>query len=262
MLFTFRQFGLKPPLVLIHGSEGGVAELQTIADHIDSDRPIYGIQSQACDKTEPPILSIEDLAFYYIREMDNAGILGPIALLGYSFGGLVAFEIARQLQSRFRPGVFLGLLDTWLPAYLSGFTQPAPAEKTRRRSRNIQRHLRNFVLGPERRRYFRETVISKIRVKAYGWLTARNQLIPSWFRNLNDLNLFAGRNYRPQPYDGDLVLFLADDEYRDERYSRDLGWGCVTGSNMRFVTVPGNHRSLVHANAIQVAQIISETLAD
>jgi thioesterase domain-containing protein len=215
------------------------------------------------DRSQYPILRLEDLASQYIREIDGAGIEGPLLLLGYSFGGLVAFEIAQQLSRQARPVGFVGMLDTWLPSYLNdGKHQSSTFENVERKWRNIHRHLRNLIGGPERRRYFRETVTSKLRVVAYCRLLDRGKTIPSWFRDVNDLNIMAASKYRPSTCVTRLVLYVAAEEHRDERFGRDLGWGSVAGDNIELVTLPGNHRNLGQGNSEEVARIIFSALPD
>jgi aspartate racemase len=262
MLVALRKKGSKAALVLIHGSDGEISGPWSIAQHIERDRPIYGIRSQAFDRDRSPILSMEDLASHYIREIDEAGIDGSILLLGYSFGGLLAFEIAQQLSSQSKPVAFLGLLDSWLPSYLSpGSLQTSGPPKLIRKGQNLRRHLRNFIAGPDRRRYFRETVTSKLRVKVYQRLIDNGRAIPAWLRDVNDLNLVAGLRYKPRSFAGRIVLFVATHEHRDSRFGRELGWESV-GNDIELIPLPGNHRDLVLGNAREVAGIISGKLPD
>jgi acetoacetyl-CoA synthetase len=234
-----------------------------MAQNIDSDRPVYGIRSQAFENSKSPVLSLEDLASHYLREIDDAEIKGPLAILGYSFGGLVAFEIARQLLIRGAPAAFVGLLDTWLPWHLTAATaQSHSSGGTTRRWHRILRHVHTFAVGPDSLRYFRETVISKVRVMAYSRIVSSGRTIPSWFRDVNDLNLMVASRYAPLPYSGSLVLFVAKDELRDRRLGRLLGWQSVAINDIMLIELPGNHRNLVSGNAREVAKSIARVLPD
>src|SRR5208283_2392385 len=98
--------GSKPPLYLIHGVGGKVLGFSDLIRHLDSDQPVYGVE-YVIDVSKPVMLSLEELAAHYIEEIRASRVHGPYCLLGYSFGGILAFEMARQLQAG---GLEVGLL--------------------------------------------------------------------------------------------------------------------------------------------------------
>ena len=59
---------------------------------------------------------VEDIAAHYCRQISAATLEGPYVLCGFSFGGLVAFETARQLYERDRASTLLFLVEPSLPA--------------------------------------------------------------------------------------------------------------------------------------------------
>jgi thioesterase domain-containing protein/acyl carrier protein len=105
--------GHRPPFFCVHGLGGAVLRFQELARHMAPDQPFYGIQPQGIDGGMPFLDSVEQMASCYIREMRKLQLEGPYFIGGYSFGGLVAFEMARQLRAGGQEVAFLGLVDTY-----------------------------------------------------------------------------------------------------------------------------------------------------
>jgi thioesterase domain-containing protein len=260
MIVPFKTSGTKPPLFLVHGSDGSVEPFIALSRCFDDDQPIYGI-AQAPLGERSAVLSLEDMAANYLCEIQNLRFQGSCGLLGYSFGGLIAFEMASQLRRAGRPVAFLGMLDTWLPIYLSRATSfEHPRDKLVRKMSNIQLHLRSVLFGPQRIRWFRETVVSKFLVRLYASRVRRGLAIPEWVRNHNDLNIFVGSKYQPVDYSGPIILMCAKDENRDKRWDRDLGWRQVAKGGLEIRQLPGKHRNLVSDNPSMIADIVAEYL--
>jgi aspartate racemase len=105
--------GTRPPFFCVHGLGGAVLRFQELARHMAPDQPFYGIQPQGINGEMPVLSSVEQMAARYIGEMRKFQPEGPYYIGGYSFGGLVAFEMARQLQGDGQEIGLLALLDTY-----------------------------------------------------------------------------------------------------------------------------------------------------
>lgn len=112
---------LKPgrgtPLFFIHGVGGGVMELFSICRRMSWPGPVIGIQARGLEGCDLPHNSVEEMADEYIRAIRNQQPDGPYFLCGYSFGGLVAFEVAQRLNSNAAEVAFVGLLATLPPGH-------------------------------------------------------------------------------------------------------------------------------------------------
>lgn len=84
----------KTPWFFIHPIEGKVEPLKFIADSMDTDEDIWGLQ---CTE-DVPLNSVEELAELYIKEIQKVQKKGPYKILGYSFGCIIAYEMASQLE--------------------------------------------------------------------------------------------------------------------------------------------------------------------
>jgi amino acid adenylation domain-containing protein len=105
--------GSRPPFFCVHGAAGQVLCFRALAQGLRPDQPFYGLQAI---ESEGAPARVEDLAGRYITEIRSVQPHGPYCLGGYSFGGVVAFEIARQLQDEGEEVALLALLDAGAPS--------------------------------------------------------------------------------------------------------------------------------------------------
>ena len=101
-----------PSVFFIHGLGGNVAELFPMARRMTYPGAVIGIQARGLTGEEPPHASVEAMAEEYLREVKTFQPKGPYYLCGYSFGGLVAFEMARRLWESGDEIGLVGLFDT------------------------------------------------------------------------------------------------------------------------------------------------------
>ncbi|MBF0233315.1 MAG: amino acid adenylation domain-containing protein, partial [Desulfamplus sp.] len=110
--------GNLPPFFCIPGAGGNVVYLHDLAKAMKiSLRPFYGLQPPGLDGTTQPHADVESLAAHYISAIKEIQPDGPYFLGGHSFGGLVAFEMARQLFENGESIAKLVLIDTPAPKF-------------------------------------------------------------------------------------------------------------------------------------------------
>jgi thioesterase domain-containing protein len=110
-LVPIRPAGGRPPLYCVHPIGGSVACYLPLARALDEDQPVFGLQAVGLSGQGSAPDRVEALAAAYIGEIVEARGVRPFALVGYSFGGVVAFEMARQWRERFGTTPFLVLVD-------------------------------------------------------------------------------------------------------------------------------------------------------
>lgn len=243
------------------GSDGDAAVFAALAPWLPRALSAYGIMLTQMH-AKSPRLSVEEIAGECVRAIRSRPRAGPIHLMGYSFGGLLAYELAIQLSRAGHVIGFLGMVDTGLLVQLGRVTaRESAAAKVKRKSQTWLRHARTMLTGPARGRWFRETVISKLFTKGYAYLAARGRVIPQWLRNVNDLNLFASTRYQPPPFSGTVVLIRARDELRDKRWTLDLGWHSIPTGPLLIRELPGTHRDLLRTESALLGAVVSEYLA-
>ena len=106
-LVPIQPTGSRPPFFCVHGTEGAVSIYQDLARHLSPDQPFYGLQSQGLDGKLPPLTTIENMAALYLKEIRKLQPKGPYFVGGHSMGGIIALEMAQQLQ---RNGEIVGLV--------------------------------------------------------------------------------------------------------------------------------------------------------
>jgi thioesterase domain-containing protein len=96
-LICMRAEGDKTPFFCVHALLGSTFHYFALANLLDKDQPFYALQAPGLDGVQQPLNRISEFASYYIGYIREVQPKGPYKIGGYSFGGLVAFEIARQL---------------------------------------------------------------------------------------------------------------------------------------------------------------------
>ena len=103
-----------PPVFFIHGVGGNVVEILPTARRMAYPGAVIGIRARGLARGEVPHTSVEAMAADYLKEIKARQPNGPYYLCGYSFGGLVAFEIARRLSESGDEVGLVGLFDTMM----------------------------------------------------------------------------------------------------------------------------------------------------
>jgi amino acid adenylation domain-containing protein len=235
-LVAIRAEGARPPLICVHPVGGNVLCYLELARHLDPDQPVFGLQHVPRSRGA---LTLEERAALYVDAIRKAWPEGRYRLVGWSLGGVIAYEMARQLGPE--QVDLLALLDPSVPGADLTAVAPGPelfardlAALSGARDR-FQEDLRS--LGAE------ETLVLLLeRARGAGLvppdldLPRLRELYEVFRENLEDL---AG--YAPQPYPGSLVLLLPEDRPEGQPA---FDWGClVTRAEVR--QVPGSHYTLL-----------------
>jgi thioesterase domain-containing protein/acyl carrier protein len=99
-LVSLQPDGSRPPLFLVHSASGNAMSYVALARRLGREQPVYGLQSKGLDPDRKPTARLEDMASEYLEELLAAQPDGPYHLGGWSMGGVIAFEMARQLAAQ------------------------------------------------------------------------------------------------------------------------------------------------------------------
>jgi thioesterase domain-containing protein len=115
-LVAIQPRGDRPALFCVHPAGGDVLCFSALSRHLGADQPFYGLQSRGLAAGEEPLATIAAMAAAYRDEIVRAAA-GPYHLAGWSLGGAVAFEVARQLAAAGEEVALLAIVDgtpgTW-----------------------------------------------------------------------------------------------------------------------------------------------------
>lgn len=240
VLATLQRAGHHPPLFCVHGGDGGVIFYRNLLPHFQSDRPLIAIESPGMqDKDATLPTSVEEVARAYLDQIRRRQGAGPYFLAGYSFGGLVAYEMARILQGQGESIAFLGLFDAMNPS--------APLRPYTLLERVARRWKQDAHLDPIHRA--RQFLTQGLRRILRDWSSNR---APKPTQEDTPNTLFADvsityrkilRDYHPLPYAGKITLFRA--AVGDEIYKQpsDYGWRALVES-LEIAVTPGRHLTI------------------
>jgi amino acid adenylation domain-containing protein/non-ribosomal peptide synthase protein (TIGR01720 family) len=126
--------GERPPLLCVHPAGGSSLCYRDLAHALEGGRPVYGLDAQGIAAGEAPLTRMDEIAARSLAALLAAWPAGPYCLLGWSFGGLVAYEMARRLVAAGREVALLAILDAQ-PKILPEPGGPAPDAPFRDRPR-------------------------------------------------------------------------------------------------------------------------------
>lgn len=266
-LVPLRAAGLRPPLFCVHTASGHLLEYRDMVTVLSADQPVYGIRGPDLER-QPEPLTVEGLASEYLGMVRRFQRTGPYQLCGLSFGGLVAYEMARQLAAAGEEVGLVALIDTGNPAY---YRNLSPEKLTHFRRTYLVDRLRKYGRNLARGdlRAFGSDTAQLIRSRARGviWkLSSVAALIgrPAPAFAINNISVFADvrQRYAPEPFAGRLRLFRA--EGRTAEYGDDmtLGWDGLARDGVEVHGVPGTHTSIMAIpNVLQLVEQFEPCLA-
>ena len=272
-LVAIHPHGSRPPLFFIHAIGGGVLGYKALARHLDPDQPLYGFQARGTDGDAEPSTSIAEMAAEYVAEMRALQPTGSYYLAGLSSGGVIAFEMARQLYERGERVALLGVFDTSvkssipdapdpqylrlalrvlsdMPGYLVDYLTQRTMGQRIKSARSLLKVLRRKLVQmlPTNRGGTTSHVTAML---FESWMQDRVTEIPEYLGSVLRAHVAALRDYEPRYYTGDVVVFRATSQRLFSPHYRDLGWGKVA----RRVTVhpvPGNHATFIQEPQVRV----------
>ncbi|MGH9365947.1 MAG: thioesterase domain-containing protein, partial [Thermoanaerobaculia bacterium] len=205
------------------------------------------------DGKREPLTRVEEMAACYIKEIRAVLPEGPFLLGGASFGGRVAFEMARQLHAIGQKVALVALLDAFAP----GSPGSLPKLTVMRRRLTSYRaraafHLRNLLLGPERRKYIwkkSRTLLRRIRNRLwqamYKSYERMARPLPQVLQNVGEAGYLASRRYRPKTYPGQVTLFRAGVRSIGEGTNNEMGWAKLALGGVVIREVAGDHVNML-----------------
>jgi amino acid adenylation domain-containing protein len=242
----------RPPLFLVHPVGGSALVYRELTQHLGPEQPVYGLQAPGLEPGEAPLSTVEAMASLYLAALRGVQPRGPYALAGWSFGGLVAFEMARLLEAEGEETRLI-LLDTEAPGLVAapdlgdvGGLDEATARALFAAEAGISREEAEVLLAE----------------RPAAALLAVFQA-----------NAEAARRYAPGPYGGRLALLRAGELPPDlppaeaaaaaDLVARhpDYGWAARV-REVDLHVLPGSHFTLLREPSVAgLAELLGDLLA-
>jgi len=256
-LYLLRDGDDRPPLLIVSAGNGLILELCDLAQRIGYPGRIWGLQPPGLDGETTPFTSIGDIADYYATAITDAFPDGPCHLLGYSYGGLIAYETARRFAATGRPIGLLGLIDSnvcetywpksvWLQSILTHALQRVAA--TRRKP--IGQALREIGRGIAKLlRYIGDKLGGKTTASVHRSVYYIGGLDPD-FQRVRDCSIVAFEAYRPKPLDLDVTLFKS--ELGDPHACDPVRVWRRLVRRLDVYNVPGSHTTMIREPFVRI----------
>ncbi|MBT3488025.1 MAG: AMP-binding protein, partial [Desulfobacula sp.] len=254
--------GEKTPFFCVHPVGGTVFCYTELASSLGTDKPFYALQSSGMNKGEKLFTTIEDMAAYYIKALYTVCKEGPYNIGGWSMGGLIALEMAQQLQETGQATDLLVLIDSYTPAVI---LEKEPVQKPDQKSNELFMMLQDLegILGktipldPEKLKGRDKDEQLEYALKS----TLEIGVMPPGmdFKQMMRLykiykaNLEAIRYYKPHHYSGRTVLFSSTEKKQLKIKDATQGWKeFISPHNLDIRQIPGNHYTMLQESNVSV----------
>lgn len=247
---------VSPPLFCVHPAGGTVFCYMDLAKQIGGNRPVYGLQANGIDGNRPPHETLAEMASHYARAIGEKFPAGPIHLAGWSLGGNIAFEVARQLKKRGAEVGVLALLDSglmspetelreedFLPLLSALFPNAMKLDLEEIRQKPQDKQLQFFVERAAQAGIVPEELDAEN-------LAANNAL---HVFGVFQANVKAVHEYVAEPFDGVVHLFRPKNQGKTNDLFDDpvLGWREVTTA-VQTHEVPGDHAHMLQEPSVSI----------
>jgi thioesterase domain-containing protein len=212
--------GTKKPVFVVHGDKGNYL----ISDKLGADQPLYGFFHPGSEGEKIKFNSVEEMAIEYLKMVQRVCPDGPFYLIGFSFGGVLAYEMAVQLKRSGHEVPFLVIIDSISPLARNSCAVDS----------TFFNRIRSGFFRPLNKRFrrFYKILICQLYILF-------NKPIPLSRRNyyMWDKYLGLSRKYSPGKFDGDILLFRATENPSPDKY---LGWDTLV-RGIRMFEIEGKH---------------------
>ncbi len=260
VVIPIKKEGKKNPIFLVHAGGLNILMYKSLSHFLSDDQPLYGLQGLGLDGDLSHLQSIETIATRYLQEIFEHQSQGPYIIMGYSFGGIIAYEMVRQLLEQNKEVLMLGILDTYAKDHnrasgkLSGYFI-----KSKRQFSKALFFAKAFFKYPRATLKYQKYIFSqKIHNKTN---TSEDDKVHDYSDEVIKAYDKAYNNYVMQPLTIEIDLFKVEKRiyYIDD--PAYLGWKKFATGGVRVHSVPGDHRTFLLApHNRTLAKILQETV--
>lgn len=241
----------RPPLFCVAGAGGISMVFSSLSRRLPADQAIYAMHEHGLESRAVPSLTVRQAARRHLQSVRTIQPRGPYVLMGHSMGGLVALEMAHQLQAVGEEVALLALVDTYLP----GAAQGGEVVEVQRDATGAAQ-VRGQLDRLWRVRSFKTSTLGNVaRMATAGLVQLPGQAqYDAFYRR----GILMSQLYRPQPYSGRTTIYAAQDNSDGVDHQ---AWSRVLTGPWDLCAVPGDHHSLLREpNVIQIADHLTAEL--
>ncbi|MFZ1692373.1 MAG: thioesterase domain-containing protein, partial [Flavobacteriales bacterium] len=203
-------------------------------DFLDFERPVYALKHQGGSRGRIHLDEVETIATRYLADLRAAVPSGPVVLCGYSFGGIVAYEMAQQLKASGAPPPLLIIIDSYAPSL---------HDEAMEHGRHFLGMLKDQLLG--------QIVESQL---------SHGKPLSGKLNHYHIIHTYSNAisAYKPVPYEGLLAVIRAEDGWGPV----DLGWYSMVRGRFMLKQIESNHTELVKSHGRELAGVVSKLLSE
>jgi amino acid adenylation domain-containing protein len=260
---AIRPAGSQPPLFLAYEGAGSIAYAQVLHPHIDAEIPVYALPSPS--SAVSPLGTVEGMAARLVQMIREVQPSGPYRLAGWSFGGVLAYEVAAQLIGGDEVVEFVGMFDSYHPAHAGAVSDDAAQEHAL--LLHALRMAEPADAGGRADPDEAGVATGDVDLATFVTRCRENGLLPGHVtveqaRQMRDRlrnHHRAIREYSPQPLPVAVHLFPAQ-QSPDPELSR--GWqATLPAAHLQVTPVPGTHLSMMRPpNAAALGEALSRAI--
>jgi thioesterase domain-containing protein len=241
-LVALQSTGTKPPFFFVHGLGGTVMRFHELSRHM-MDRPFLCFQAQGIDGKLPVLDRVGGMAELYCEHLRKAQPEGPYYLGGYSFGGLVALEMARRLAHAGQEIGLLALVDTYFVGQQS----------------NSSLLNRFFSMSLDQKMVYLKKRATRYRRGIKRRIDALS--LPAAVKAVREACAVAEQRYRPSVFSVPLTLFRASEKALRGLDGSQSGWQQYAAGGVEIHEIDGDHGNILNEpNVRQLAAALRARL--
>lgn len=263
LLVAMQSSGKGEPIYAMPGVGGSVLTLQAFALAFSGHNPFFGLQTVNVDNQVFAFDSIEEMAKANITSIKTHQPEGPYHILGYSFGGVVAYEVARELAAQGDKVATLTLVDTLVPTLFDGLNAHDEATmlfeiyQTAMRLLGASLELAELQKIPVRERS--KYILSQLSEQGVEISNEQAELL-----KVIEKNGVCQSNYKPGKLSKNtqVTLFRGTERHAEmQALPEDYGWNEFVSSNVRVFDYKANHSSIMNPkNAPKIAKKVQQII--
>ena len=247
----------KTPIFFVHALWGNALFYQKFINHLPSNHSCYGLQSSGSDGQHKPKTSIEEMASQYVEEILAVQPEGSYLLCGYSLGGIIAYELARQLIDREKDIALLCLIDSANPVKQKPSLASDQQIQSLKNSRVFHLDKLSKLNLTEQLQYIYYRLAWHFTTGKFGvFYKLYLQYLKRAPQNLRLLQIAAAHNqatklYVPTALPVQITLFRGDQQALGLDLDRTLGWDDLATRGVVVHEFSGSHNSLMEEPTVQ-----------
>jgi thioesterase domain-containing protein/acyl carrier protein len=258
-----------PKLIVMPGHDGQLLYARKLVQHLERRFDICGLEPNLSHEYLETFGDFRRLANEYLKIILEHQPSGPFYFVGYSYGGLLSYEIARQLQQLTHRVDFVGVIDTgpksksslkdfqslakyWmrvlgnLPRWVGANCGPEDIRETAKKANRRLRYIGRRVLSGGKTEYRFEDEFGHHRSN-----DSRGEILGRIFQGFN--------GYQPEPYTGRVTLFRASVRPLFHSLSPDLGWSRVA-KEVIVHRILGDHNTILESAGMnRISDLIAQS---